>query len=137
MGQSNCGRTAAASAVVLLGLASAFGHGPARAANTPGNVGGGLASRPCPTRFDYVVLASFADAPSLLSLSTYHFRSEVGFRTVPLTGLLGVDYPVESSGSGGRTCGDQGEVRRAVLVPDDVRAARDHDGRSGEQARSG
>jgi hypothetical protein len=55
-----------------------------------------LAARPCPTRFDYLVLASFADAPSLLSLSTYHFRSEMSFSPMPLTGLLRVDYTVES-----------------------------------------
>jgi hypothetical protein len=55
----------------------------------------GAAPRPCPTRFDYLVLASFADAHSLLSLSTYHFRSEVGFSTIPLTGLLRVDYRVD------------------------------------------
>jgi hypothetical protein len=55
-----------------------------------------LVARPCPTRFDYVVLASFADAPGLLSLSSYHFRSEVGFSTIPLTGLLRVDYRVEA-----------------------------------------
>jgi hypothetical protein len=53
------------------------------------------APRSCPTRFDYVVLASFADAPSLLSLSTYHFRSEVSFGTIPLSGFLRVDYQVE------------------------------------------
>jgi hypothetical protein len=55
-----------------------------------------LAARPCPTRFDYLVLASFADAPSLLSLSTYHFRSEMSFSAIPVAGLLRVDYRLES-----------------------------------------
>jgi hypothetical protein len=52
---------------------------------------------PCPTRFDYLVLASFADGPGLLSLSTYRFRSKVGFSTIPLAGLIRIDYRVESS----------------------------------------
>jgi hypothetical protein len=111
MGQSNCGRRAAALAMMLLGLPPAF------AMDRVANEAGGSRPRPCPTRFDYLVLASFADAPSLLSLSTYHFRSEVGFS------------------SGRRIRADQGEVPRAVLVPDDVSAARHHDGGAGEQAR--
>jgi hypothetical protein len=57
-----------------------------------------------------LVLASFADAPGLLSLSTYHFRSEVSFSTVPLTGLLKIDYQVES---GAGDCRSRG-VRRQV-----------------------
>ena len=69
---------------------------------------GAAGARPCPTRFDYLVLASFADAPSLLSLSTYHFRSELSFSTIPLTGLLKVgyraeDYTVESRAADCRT----------------------------------
>jgi hypothetical protein len=82
----------------FLGLPPAFAL-DWQAGGTPGTtlatveLGG---SRPCPTRFDYVVLASFSDASSLLSLSTYHFRSEVGFSTVPLTGWQRVDFKVES-----------------------------------------
>jgi hypothetical protein len=110
MGQSNCGRTAAALAMISLGLSPAFAMdwvanagaaggvsgAPGMTANAAVDSDGALASWPCPTRFDYLVLASFADAPSLLSLSTYHFLSEVSFSTVPLTGLLRVDYQVES-----------------------------------------
>jgi hypothetical protein len=54
----------------------------------------GLGTGPCPTRFDYVVLASFADASNLLSLSTYHFRSEVSFSSTPVTGWQRVDFKV-------------------------------------------
>ena len=57
-----------------------------------------LGAGPCPTRFDYMVLASFSDAPSLLSLSTYHFRSEVGFSNIPLTGFQRVDFKVQAGG---------------------------------------
>ena len=73
MGQSNCGRPAAAFAMILLGLPPAFAMdrdagGAARAAEViavPGlDSEAALAGRPCPTRFDYVVLASFADSPS-------------------------------------------------------------------------
>ena len=71
MGQSNCGRTAAAVALMLLGLPPAFAMD--RLANdqvandwVDDRAAGGVAdARPCPTRFDYVVLASFADAPQL------------------------------------------------------------------------
>lgn len=106
MAQRICGRTAAALTMIFLGLPPAFAMD--RVANdravvgTPGvalNTGldrdGAAATRPCPTRFDYVVLASYADASSLLSLSTYHFRSEARFSTGPLDGLQRVDYPVE------------------------------------------
>jgi hypothetical protein len=106
MGQSNCSRTAAALAMTLLGLRPAFAldrvateaggsRGAPRVAATLDS-DADPAARPCPTRFDYLVLASIADAPSLLSLSTYHFRSEMSFSTIPLTGLLRVDYKVES-----------------------------------------
>jgi len=114
MGQRNRGRTAAALAMILLGLPPAFamdrdaggnlGALPV-AANTGYNSDESLAARPCPTHFDYVVLASFADAPSLLSLSTYHFRSAVSFSTIPLTGLLKVDYTVESGAGDCRSRG--------------------------------
>jgi hypothetical protein len=111
MAQSNCGRTAAALAMILLGLPPAFATdqvgeregAPGVAASLDADAD--LAARPCPTRFDYLVLASFADAPSLLSLSTYHFRSAVSFSTIALTGLLRVDYRVES---GAGDCGSRG-----------------------------
>jgi hypothetical protein len=87
--------------MVFLGLPTAFAMD--RVANDPVTnhraVGDVPASQPCATRFDYVVLASFADA-SLLSLATYYFRSELRFGTVPLTGLLRVDYKVEADGGG-------------------------------------
>jgi hypothetical protein len=106
MEQSNCGRTAAALALMLLGLPPAFAMD--RIATDAGGSRGAsgiaaaldsdadLAARRCPTRFDYLVLASFADAPSLLSFSTYHSRSEAAFSTIPLSGLLRVDYRMES-----------------------------------------
>jgi len=107
MGQGTCGRLAAASTMCLLGLSPAFAMDRDAGGIYPG-VAGSLpdsdrtaAERPCPTRFDYMVLASFADAPGSLSLSTYHFRSEVGFRTIPLGGLLRVGY---TTGSGGEDC---------------------------------
>lgn len=92
------GHPATALMVCFLGLPPAFasdwqaGGISAGTAATVDFVG----SRPCPTRFDYVVLASFSDASSLLSLSSYHFRSEVGFSSVPLTGWQRVDFKVES-----------------------------------------
>jgi hypothetical protein len=57
-----------------------------------------------------LVLASFADGPSLLSLSTYHFRSEVSFSTIPLTGLLQVDYQVESGTGDCRSRGPRRQI---------------------------
>jgi hypothetical protein len=86
--------------MIFLGLPSAFAMDRVtndrvtndRVAND--RAAGGLpGARPCATRFDYVLLASFADA-SLLSLAPYYFRSEVRFGTIPLTGLLRVDYNV-------------------------------------------
>jgi hypothetical protein len=97
MGQGTCGRTAAALTISLLGLSPAFAMDwvePPAIADP--NSGGVLFARPCPTRFDYLVLASFADAPSLLSLSTYHFRSEAGFSAIAPTGVLQVDYKLDS-----------------------------------------
>ena len=122
MGQSTCGRAAGALAMTFLGFPPAFATdrvpieretggvtGAAELAATL-NSDGALTARPCPTRFDYLVLASFADAPSLLSLSTYHFRSELGFSTIPLTGLLRVNYEVES---GAGDCRSRG-LRRQI-----------------------
>jgi len=116
MGQSNWGRMAAASAMCLLGLAPALAmdrvapHRLAPDPVAPDTVAPDLIASDsaldarwaptaghCPTRFDYLVLASFADAPGLLSLSAYRFRSKVGFSTIPLAGLIRVDYRTESS----------------------------------------
>ena len=107
MGQGICGRTAAALTLMFARAPAGVRDGsdrdrrrrePGRDRRTPRlSIPMRIsAARPCPTRFDYLVLASFADAPSLLSLSTYHFRSEAAFSTIPLTGLLRVDYRVES-----------------------------------------
>jgi hypothetical protein len=96
---------AAASVLILVGLSPAFALDPV-ATQAGGSRGAAaaefnadLAVPPCPTRFDYLVLASFADSASLLSLSTYHFQSEVRFGTIPATGLLRVDYK-DVSGAG-------------------------------------
>jgi hypothetical protein len=116
MTQGICGRTAAALIMIFLGLPPAFAmdrvanHRVAidpEAAGAVGTLGvasntgldrdGVAATRPCPSRFDYVVLASYADASSLLSLSAYRFGSVAHFGTVPLAGLQGVDYQVESA----------------------------------------
>jgi len=72
---SYCGRTTAALALVLLGLPPAFAMDRVATAAGGGRGAPDLAARPCPTGFDYLVLASFADGPSLLSLSTYHFAA--------------------------------------------------------------
>jgi hypothetical protein len=100
MGQGIRGGTAAALGMIFLGHPPAIAMDRVAIEQEAGGVMGapGVASNTgsCPTRFDYLVLASLADAPGLLSLSTYHFRSEAGFSTIPLTGLLQVDYRVES-----------------------------------------
>src|ERR1700735_1797808 len=105
MGQGICGRPAAVFTMCFLGFPQAFAMdrqaGGSIETLAAAEAGGfhsewDLGAGPCPTRFDYVVLASFADASSLLSLSTYHFRSEVSFSTTPLTGLLQVAYKAES-----------------------------------------
>jgi hypothetical protein len=90
MGQGICGRPAALLTMCFLGI-----FPPAFA--TDRQAGG---NPPCPTRFDYVVLASFADASNLLSLSTYHFRSEVSFSSPPLTGWQQVDFKVVEPAAG-------------------------------------
>jgi hypothetical protein len=112
MRQGICGRTAAALTMIFLGLPPAFAMdrvANCRAVGTLGvasNTGldrdGAAATRPCPTRLDYVVLASYADASSLVGLSAYYFRSEARLSTVPLTGLQRVDYQV---GSAAGNCG--------------------------------
>jgi hypothetical protein len=135
MGKRDCGRIAAALAMVILGVPSALamerrdgGTGGEAAASSDGAAS--FAARPRPTSFDYVVLASLADAPGLLSLSSYHFRSGLGYGAIPRSGVLRVDLRRW-------ICGDQGEVRGSMLVPDDVSAARDHDGRTRKQACRG
>jgi len=106
MGQRTCGRKAAVLTTIVLGLPPAFGMDRIdrgaidREAGAGPSLGvyseAGLAALTCPTRFDYLVLASFADAASLLSLSAYHFRSDVRFSTIPLAGSMRVDYRIES-----------------------------------------
>jgi hypothetical protein len=117
MGHGICERPAAVLTICFLGFSPALAMGQAGGTTeTPAalETGGfnsasgfnsewGLRPGPCPTRFDYVVLASFADASSLLGLSTYHFRSEVGFSRVPLTGWLRVDFKVGSAGTNCRS----------------------------------
>jgi hypothetical protein len=112
MGQGICGRPAAVLTTCFLGLLppafamdrQAGGTTETLAAVQPGGFGSewDLGPGPCPTRFDYVVLASFADSSNLLSLSTYHFRSEVSFSSIPLTGWQRVDFKVV--GSAGKDC---------------------------------
>ncbi len=115
MAQGVCGRTAAALTMIFLGLPTFAMDRVAddRVANdseaveatgalglisdTGSGLDGAAATRPCPTRFDYVVLASFADAASILSLSSYRFRREVRVGTLPPTGFLRIDYEVESA----------------------------------------
>ena len=106
MGQGICGRPAAVFTMCFLGFPPAFATdrqaGGSIETLAAAEAGGfhsewDLGAGPCPTRFDYVVLASFADASSLLSLSTYHFRSEVGFSQVPLTGWQRVDFKVHAA----------------------------------------
>lgn len=96
MGQGTCGRMAAALTISLLGLAPALAMDKFSGANSDPEPAGAFLTRPCPTRFDYLVLASFADAPGLLSLSTYHFRSELGYGTIPRPGVLQVDYRLDT-----------------------------------------
>jgi hypothetical protein len=119
MGQRICGRPAAVLTMGFLGFSPVFAMDrPAGGATeTPLETGGfnsewGLGAGPCPTRFDYVVLASFADASNLLSLSTYHFRSEVGFGSAPLTGWQRVAFKVESAGCRSRSLSPRQQMIR-------------------------
>jgi len=99
MGQDICGRPAALVALCFLGsFPPAFAldrlaGGTDETLPAPGGGNRGLEAGPCPTHFDYVVLASFADASNVLSLSTYHFRSAVSFSGTPLAGRQGLDSP--------------------------------------------
>lgn len=86
----------------LLGFSPAFGQGRQAAGESADVADVGLdqaaalgTAGQCPTRFDYLVLASFADAPNLLSLSTYRFRSQTGFSSIRLTGFQRVAYTLE------------------------------------------
>jgi hypothetical protein len=113
MAQGICGRTAAALTMTFLGLptfamdrvandrvandSEAGGATLGVISDTGSGPDGAAATRSCPTRFDYVVLASVADAASILSLSSYHFRREVRVGTLPPTGFLRIDYEVESA----------------------------------------
>lgn len=102
MGRGMCGRPIAALALLLLGAPLAVGmdrQDGVEAENTRFDSQWALGAVPCPTRFDYLVLASFADAPSLLGLSSYHFRSELGYSRIPLTGTERVDFKPETEGA--------------------------------------
>jgi hypothetical protein len=113
MGQRICGRFAAVLTMCFYGSLSPAYAADGQAGGTTESLletGGfnpdwGLGAGPCPTRFDYVVLASFADASNLLSLSTYHFRNEVSFSSTPLTGWQQVDFKVVELAGG--DCGNQ------------------------------
>jgi hypothetical protein len=108
MGQGICGRPVALVTLCLLGLfPPAFamdqraGGTPVALPETAGfNPDWGPAVGPCPTRFDYVVLASFADASRLLSLFTYHFRSAVSFSGAALIGWQRVDFRMVEPAAG-------------------------------------
>jgi hypothetical protein len=91
MGQGNCGRKAAALTMIIGVCSPAFGMDkadppPSVPRSAELNSDGGLIAPPCPTRFDYLVLASFADGASLLTLSSYHFRSADGLSSIALPG---------------------------------------------------
>jgi hypothetical protein len=102
MSQGICGRPAILVTLCFLGVfppAFAMDRQAGGTSETRLETGGfspdwDLAAGPCPTRFDYVVLASFADASNLLSLSTYHFRSEISFGSTPVTSWQRVDFKV-------------------------------------------
>jgi hypothetical protein len=98
MQQRTCGRLAAAFAVGFVAATPALAMDRAPADRSAADVGGSvtLVARPCPTRFDYLVLASFADAPGLLSLSRYQFRGDTGFSATAATGWVRVAYEVAS-----------------------------------------
>jgi hypothetical protein len=90
MGQGSCRRPAALVTLCFLGLFPPAFAIDRQAGGTPETLletGAFNPERPCPTRFDYMVLASFADASNLLSLSTYHFRSEASFSS-PADGVI-------------------------------------------------
>jgi hypothetical protein len=107
MGQDSCARFAVVATIYFLGmLPPAFAMdrqagGTTEAAAAPQIAGfdsqRDLGTGPSPTRFDYMVLASFADAANVLSLSAYHFRSEMSFSNGPLTGWQPVDFKVIAS----------------------------------------
>jgi hypothetical protein len=133
---------------LVLGLSAALSLGLTAASGgeelAPGEVDAAVA---CPTRFDYLVLASFADAPNVLGLTAYNFQRHTRFSDIPITGLqrvafrqnpgaahCGIDDRQQSATSRRRIRGNQGEVGRATLVPNDVASAGYHDRRSGNQA---
>jgi hypothetical protein len=108
MSQGICGRPAVLMVLCFLGSFPPAFAMDSQAGGTDGTLletGGfspdwGVEAAPCPTRFDYVVLASFADASNLLSLSAYHFRSEVSFSSTPVTGWQRVDFKVVEPADG-------------------------------------
>lgn len=105
MGQGLEGRATALLAMILIGFSPAFGQDRQAGGEplaTEGFLDGAIdeavldSGVMCPTRFDYVILASFADAPNMLSLSTYRFRSQTGFSGIPLTGFQRVAYRADA-----------------------------------------
>jgi hypothetical protein len=123
MGHGICGRPAGVLTMCFLGFSPAFAmdRQAGGTIETPLKTSGlnsewGLEAGPCPTRFDYVVLASLADASNLLSLSTYDFRSEVGFSRAPLTGWQRVDFSVESAGCGSRPLSPRQQMIRGRSI---------------------
>lgn len=102
MGHGFIGRPAALLALSLFGLLPAFGQGRNAGLDRESVL---ARAGQCPTRFDYLVLASFADAPRLLSLSTYRFRSQMGFSSIRLTGFQRVGFAVEPASSNCRPRG--------------------------------
>lgn len=100
MGRGIVGRITALLAMTLIGFPPAFGEDrPGGGVSNPEARAGIRSTAGCPTRFDYVVLASFADSLSLLSLSSYRFRSQVGFSSIPLTGFQRVAYSWDPASS--------------------------------------
>lgn len=99
MGNAVVSRPAVVLTLLMMGFPPAFGQGrqaggeSAQPVLDAGTVLGG--AEKCPTRFDYLVLASFADAQHLLSLSTYRFRNQTGFSSIRLTGFQRVGYAGE------------------------------------------
>ena len=94
------GRATALLAMILIGFPPAFGEdrqaGGESVTEARASFGSSAA---CPTRFDYLVLASFGDGLSVLSLSSYRFRSQTGFSHIPLTGFQRVAFTLDATAS--------------------------------------
>jgi hypothetical protein len=102
MGHGIVGRATALAAMTLIGFSPAFGAH--RQAGGESHWEAGVrSSAVCPTRFDYVVLASFGHGLGVLSLSSYRFRSQTGFSRIPLTGFQRVAFTWEPAASNCRS----------------------------------